>query len=191
MRIVDVGAAGSGVAAAKLVEIEERLVAAADPESPFEPRHSTLTIGTIHGGTALNILAGECRFGFDLRHTPDIGVAEALAPFFALATELDAEMRSRFPETGISINVAAEVPPLAPEADGPAAALVRGLTGDNGGLRVVPYGSEAGQFQKAGLSTVICGPGSIEQAHQPDEYIQGSQLAACAGFMARLADAMT
>lgn len=176
---------------AKLVEIEERLVQAADPESPFEPRHSTLTIGTIHGGTAVNILAGECRFAFDLRYTPDVVVAQALAPFFDLVAELDAEMRRRFPYSGIIVDATAQVPPLAPERDGAAAALVRGLTGDNGGLRVVPYGSEAGQFQETGLSAVICGPGSIEQAHQPDEFIERSQIAACAGFMARLADAMT
>jgi len=173
---------------AKLVEIQDELILAADPASPFEPRHATLTIGQIHGGTAVNILARECNFVFDLRFTPDLAPDQVLAPFYELATALGTQMRKKFQESGVEWTVAATVPAFSPEVDGAAAALARKLTGDNHEMRVVPFGSEAGQFQKAGFSTVICGPGSIEQAHQPNEYIERDQIAACAKSMLRLAD---
>ena len=79
-------------------------------------------------------------------------------------------------------------PPLSPDPGGAAEALARRLAGDNGPARVVSYAAEAGQFQQAGYSTVICGPGSIEQAHQPDEYLEISQLERGAAFMARLVE---
>lgn len=173
---------------AKLVEIEEGLIRTADPRSLFEPRHSTLTVGQIQGGTAVNILARECSFVFDLRATPDQSPEMVLAPFRKLAASLDADIRARFPRTGIEWTTAADVPSFSSEADGAAATLARALTGDNHPAQVVPYGSEAGQFERAGLSTIICGPGSIEQAHQPNEFIARDQVAACAAFMLRLAD---
>jgi acetylornithine deacetylase len=79
-------------------------------------------------------------------------------------------------------------PAFAPEPDGAAERLARRLAGDNGPPRVVSYAAEAGQFQAAGFSTVICGPGSIEQAHQPDEYVEVSQIERGAAFMLRLAE---
>jgi len=80
----------------------------------------------------------------------------------------------------------AATPPFAPEHDGAAEAFARRLAGDNGPARVVSYGAEAEQFQQAGLSTVLCGPGSIEQAHQPDEYLELSQLERGQDFMRRV-----
>ena len=80
-------------------------------------------------------------------------------------------------------------PALAPEADGEAERLARILAGDNGPGRMVSYAAEAGQFQAAGFSTVICGPGSIDQAHQPDEYVEIAQMQRGAQFMARLIEA--
>ena len=82
----------------------------------------------------------------------------------------------------------ASTPGLAPEPDSEAEALVRRITGDNGPPRVVSYAAEAGQFQQAGFSTVICGPGSIDQAHQPNEFVERSQMERGASFMARLVD---
>jgi acetylornithine deacetylase len=80
------------------------------------------------------------------------------------------------------------VPPFAPEKDGVAEAFARRMAGDNGPARAVSFAAEAGQFQGAGFSTVICGPGSIEQAHQPDEYVERSQMERGAQFMRRLAE---
>jgi acetylornithine deacetylase len=175
----------------KLAEIADRLVADADPASPFLPKHPTLTIGTVNGGTAGNILARQCVFGFDLRSLPGGDAGAALAPFFALARQLDAEIKARAPEGGVVVEQLADVPALRPEPASEAEAFVRRLAGDNGPARVVSFASEAGQFQGAGLPTVLCGPGSIDQAHQPDEYVDVAQLERGAAFMARLIEALS
>lgn len=174
----------------RLAEIAAQLEALADPASPFEPKGATLTIGLVNGGTAGNILARECVFQFDLRAPPGAGADRALQPFFDLARRVDAEIKSRAPEGGVAITALANVPPLAPDPASPAEAFVRRLAGDNGPARGVSFASEAGQFQGAGLPTVLCGPGSIDQAHQPDEYIERSQLDRGALFMTRLVEAL-
>jgi len=173
---------------AMLVTLSERLAAEADPASPFAPPYPTLTIGTVHGGTALNILARECVFVFDLRSAPPTDPRGLLNDFFAEAGRMDAEMRARFPECGVKIETRSLTPGFAPVDDGPAETLARALAGDNGPPRVVSYAAEAGQFQGAGFSVVICGPGSIEQAHQPNEYVEVSQIERGAVFMSRLID---
>jgi acetylornithine deacetylase len=174
---------------AQLVTIADDLVRNADPASQFEPAHSTLTIGLLNGGTAVNILARECNFTFDLRCVPGDNPEAIIRSFKELVDQLDKDMYASFPECGIGVTITADVPTFAPEQDSDAAVLARRLTGDNHEMRLVPFGSEAGQFQQAGLSTVICGPGSIKQAHQPNEFIDRSQIVACAGFMERLAHA--
>ena len=173
---------------AALVELAERLDREADPASPFLPKGPTLTIGVMHGGTAHNILARECHFHFDLRCPPGIEPDTLLADFVALAGRLDAEIKARFPECGVEVHRHSRVPAFAPEPNGAAEAFARRLAGDNGPARVVSYAAEAGQFQGAGFSTVICGPGSIEQAHQPDEYVEVSQMERGAAFMRRLSE---
>jgi len=173
---------------AALADLAEQLDRDADPASPFRPKGATLTIGVVHGGTAHNILARSCEFHFDLRCPPGVDPDEVLAGFVALAKRIDAEIKARFPECGVSVHRHSSVPSFAPEANGAAEAFARRLAGDNGPARVVSYAAEAGQFQGAGFSTVICGPGSIEQAHQPDEYIEISQMERGAAFMRRLTE---
>jgi acetylornithine deacetylase len=172
----------------RLSDIAEQLEREADPVSPFTPAHATLTIGQIQGGTAVNILARQCTFLFDLRCPPGLDPLRILAPFFAEAQALDTEMKARFPDAGIEVVRRSHTPSFAPEPDGAAERIARGLAGDNGPARVVAYAAEAGQFQQAGLSTAICGPGSIEQAHQPDEYVERAQMERGAAFMLRLAE---
>jgi acetylornithine deacetylase len=173
---------------AALVELSEKLEREADPASPFTPKGATLTIGVMHGGTAHNILARECNFHFDLRCPPGVDPDALLADFLVLARGLDAEIKARFPGCGVEVHRHSRVPSFAPEPGGAAEAFARRLAGDNGPSRVVSYAAEAGQFQGAGFSTVICGPGSIEQAHQPDEYIEVSQMERGAAFMRRLSE---
>ena len=168
--------------------IAEDLIAQGDPASRFVPPHATLTVGQIQGGTAVNILARDCTFLFDLRCPPGLDPEGVLAPFKAEVRRLDATMKARFPDTGVTVERRSATPAFAFEADGEATRIARRLAGDNGPPRAVPYAAEAGQFQGAGFSTVICGPGSIEQAHQPDEYIETSQIARGAAFMLRLAE---
>jgi acetylornithine deacetylase len=172
---------------AELAELSEALERGADPASPFEPKGASLTIGQVHGGTAVNILARECVFLFDLRAPPGVEARQVLAPFLGRVADLDAELKARSPDAGVTVQARSNTPPMAPEPGGEAERLSRLLAGDNGPARVVSYAAEAGQFQEAGFSTVICGPGSIEQAHQPDEYIDVSQIERGAQFMARLA----
>jgi acetylornithine deacetylase len=171
-----------------LSELAQSLERAADRTSPFVPPHPTLTIGQINGGTAVNILARQCVFLFDLRCPPGTDPMTILTPFLAEAHALDAEMKARFPDAGVQLVRRSLTPAFAPEPHGAAEQIARGLAGDNGPPRVVAYAAEAGQFQEAGFSTVICGPGSIEQAHQPDEYVERTQMERGAGFMLRLAE---
>jgi acetylornithine deacetylase len=140
----------------------------------------------VSGGTAHNILARECWFVFDLRCPPGFDADTVLAPFLAEAAAMDAGLKARAPDAGVVVEKRTDVPPFAPEPDGAAEAFARRLAGDNGPPRVVAYAAEAGQFQGAGFSTVICGPGSIDQAHQPNEYVDVSQMQRGAQFMRRL-----
>lgn len=171
---------------ASLCRLSARLQDDADPASPFTPKGPTLTIGIVHGGTAHNILARECAFVFDVRSPGPRTPEQIIAPFLAEAAALDAALKSRAPEAGVVVERRTNVPPFAPQPDSPAEAFARRLAGDNGPPRVVAFAAEAGQFQQAGFSTVICGPGSIDQAHQPDEYVEVSQMQRGALFMRRL-----
>jgi acetylornithine deacetylase len=169
-----------------LTDLSEQLEAQADPASPFTPKGATLTIGMVNGGTAHNIIARHCDFTFDLRCPPGFKVEEVLKDFRAEVAAMDAALKARAPEAGVVLEKRTDVPPFAPEPDGAAEAFARRLAGDNGPPRVVAFAAEAGQFQEAGFSTVICGPGSIAQAHQPDEFVEVSQMQRGASFMRRL-----
>ncbi|MDZ4093297.1 MAG: acetylornithine deacetylase [Paracoccaceae bacterium] len=151
----------------------------------FDPPWTTLHVGTISGGTAENITARDCRFGFGFRLVPDESVADWNAAFIAETDRIEAEIKAIRPEAAILLEPFFDVPPLRPEQDGVAEGLVRRITGDND-TGVVSYGTEAGQFQAAGYSAVICGPGDIAQAHQVDEYLEVAQFDAGWAFMQRL-----
>jgi len=169
-----------------LTDLSERLEREADPASPFTPKGATLTIGLVEGGTAHNIIARRCEFVFDLRCPPGLTPEGVLKDFRAEVAAMDAALKARAPEAGVVLEKRTDVPPFAPEPGGAAEAFARRLAGDNGPPRVVAFAAEAGQFQEAGFSTVICGPGSIAQAHQPDEYVEVSQMQRGALFMRRL-----
>jgi acetylornithine deacetylase len=175
---------------AALADLARRLEAAPPAGSPFHPPHATLTIGRITGGTAGNILARQCRILMDLRCPPGMDPQALMADIHALAGRTDAALKARFPECGVAIEHLSHVPSFRPETGGVAEAFARRLTGDNGPARVVSYASEAGQFQNGGFSTILCGPGSIDQAHQPDEYVDVVQMQRGAAFMARLVEAL-
>jgi acetylornithine deacetylase len=155
----------------------------------FDPPFTTLHVGMIQGGTAHNITAADCRFAVEMRVTPDDDLDAIAADFVAEAARLDAALKARRPEAGVILDRFFGVPALRPEDHGPAEALVVGLTGDNA-AGVVSYGTEAGQFQEAGYSAVVCGPGDIAQAHQADEYIEVAQFEAGHRFMQRLLETL-
>lgn len=176
---------------AKLIEwanemnVENRAKEAGSVAATFEPPWTTVHVGMIEGGTAHNITALDCRFGLDFRIVPDESRDDWIALFKAKVAEVEAEMQAVVPESHIALQEKFYVPGLLPEVAGEAEALVRQLTGDNA-PRVVSYGTEGGHFQNAGYSTVICGPGDIAQAHQPDEFLSVAQFEAGKGFMHKL-----
>jgi acetylornithine deacetylase len=153
----------------------------------FDPPWTTAHVGMISGGTAHNITAKDCTFSFDFRCVAGEDPLDWADRFHARVAEIEAGMKAVRPEAGITTSQRFDVPPLVPETDGPAEALARAITGDNG-THVVSYGTEAGQFQREGYSAVVCGPGDIAQAHQPDEYITVAQFEAGEAFMRRLLD---
>jgi acetylornithine deacetylase len=153
--------------------------------APFDPPWTTIHVGMIKGGTAHNITARDCEFVVSFRSVP--GDDDWAARFGAEVARIEAGMKAIRPEAGIEVTRVFDVPPLRPEGNGPAEALSRRLTGDNG-THVVSYGTEGGQFQVQGYSAVICGPGDIAQAHQPDEWIALSEFHACEAFLDRVLD---
>jgi acetylornithine deacetylase len=155
------------------------------PPSPFDPPFTTLHVGTIAGGTASNIAARDCSFSGEIRVLPGESVAGWKSRVLAEAARIEAGMRAIRPTTWFRIATRMELPGFLAEADGPAEALARTLTGDNA-THVVSYQTEAGHFQDRGLPTVVCGPGSIAQAHQPDEFISTDELDAGTEFVRRL-----
>ena len=158
----------------------------ADVRSPFDPPYSTISVGRIEGGVARNIIAGSCTFDWELRPLPGVdgeAVIERIRMF--AARNLLPEMRRSHPAAEIDTEIFAALPGLDRDRNAQAIDLIRHLTGLNSD-RVVPFGSDAGHFQESEISTVLFGPGSIEQAHKPDEFIAISQLEACLGFLDRL-----
>jgi acetylornithine deacetylase len=171
---------------AALGDLNDRLKAAGDPSGRFVPSWSTVHVGEIHGGTALNIVPRKCRIHWEIRGLPDDDPPAHTASLDAFAAEtLVAEMRAVAPEAGIETRELANIFPLRPEPGSPAETLVKRLTRSNA-TGAVSYGTEAGVFQRHGIPTVVCGPGSIEQAHKPDEWLAVSELEKCLGFLAAL-----
>ena len=178
---------------AKLIEWCNRMNAAGAAARPtegaasFDPPWTSVHVGEISGGTAHNITAKDCHFGVDFRYVPTDSRAEWEARFIEEVRLLEAEMSAVHPDAGIDLVPYFGLPGLRPEDNGPAEQLARKLTGDNAS-HVVSYGTEAGHFQDAGYSGVICGPGDIAMAHQPNEYLTVEQFAAGEAFMDRLID---
>ncbi|MFW3616903.1 acetylornithine deacetylase [Billgrantia antri] len=186
---VDQGVSAIHVAARLVTKIEDvmsELRTEGRVDEAFNVAHSSLHVGKIAGGTAINIMARECTFEWEIRHLPSDRFEELIGHVNAYAEELEAEMQRRAPETGIvteALNIT--VPALADDNNAQVLDLCRELLGEQPS-GAVAYATEAGQFQRVGLPTVICGPGSIRQAHQPDEYIEIDQLAAGTRFMQAL-----
>jgi acetylornithine deacetylase len=184
------------MAAAPLIDWANRMNAENRAKRPselaamFEPPWTTLHVGQIEGGTAHNITAKDCRFGMDFRVVPGEDPESWGALFLEQVRAAEAAMQSVRPEARIDAVPRFTVPGLRPEENGTAEALIRRITGDNGS-HVVSYGTEAGQFQEAGYSAAICGPGDIAQAHQPDEFITVAQLNAGHGFMRALLERLS
>ncbi len=175
-------------AIAYLEDMAERFRREGPLDNGFDPPYTTFNVGEIGGGTAVNIIARHCKVAWEFRPIPAVDPRTVIAEVEAfLNGNLVPRMRERAPEAGIAMSEACVVPPLVPKPGSPAEALARRLTGANDTVGLA-FGTEAGQFQEIGIDAIVCGPGSIEQAHQPDEFIELSQFAAGEAFLRRLID---
>jgi acetylornithine deacetylase len=158
----------------------------ADRDSRFDPDHTTVQATVIHGGTAVNILAKEAEITWEYRLLPGRdGDAIIETVKRRAADEVLPKYRARAAEAAFDTTLVAQYPGLAMDEDSPAVRLARELTGANQ-VEAVAYGTEAGHFQNYGIPAVICGPGSIEQAHRPDEFCAISELDACEVFLRKV-----
>lgn len=173
---------------AKLDEMAKARAATADPDCKFVPPYTTIHVGTVLGGTAANIISRRCEFVCDVRNLPEDFPEDIQREYEAwIETEILPEMHAVEPSTRIDVTTENVVPGLREDLDSEAETLVRQLTGDND-VSYVPYGTEAGQFQAAGMAAVVCGPGSIDQAHQPNEFIEADQIDQCEVMLRKLID---
>jgi acetylornithine deacetylase len=179
--------------AAELIAFIKGLARRIERDGPFDRMydltHSTIQVGLIQGGVALNIVPNACVFDFEIRHLPDDDPAARIAEIEAHARQvLEPAMQAVSPGTGFEFEDLGASPGLEIDPGADIVALVKRLTGANHHAKVA-FGTEAGLFQeRAGIPTVVCGPGHIAQAHKPNEYISLEQLAKGEDFMRQLMD---
>jgi acetylornithine deacetylase len=174
----------AGEFVAYLETLGEELKKDRDPH--FDPPYTTVQANMISGGTAVNVLARDALVTWEYRALPDRDPNAAMrrAQTHAQQTILP-KYRSRAPEANFETELHASYPGLILDENSPAIALAREISGANA-VETVAYGTEAGLFQRAGIPAVVCGPGSIDQAHKADEFVALSELAACENFLRRV-----
>lgn len=172
----------------RLEEIGERLAQPEHHDERFDPPYSTVQTGVIKGGRALNIVPAECEFDFEVRALPGFEASTVARDLQAYAqAELLPKMRAIEPETDVRLEALSAYPGLATSPESEAARLVALLSGSSE-FGTVAFGTEGGLFDQAGIPTVVCGPGSMDQGHKPDEYVTLEQLHDCDAMLIRLAD---
>ncbi|MFO1088917.1 MAG: acetylornithine deacetylase [Hyphomicrobiales bacterium] len=157
--------------------------------SPFEPPYTTISVGTVVGGEARNVIPRSARMLWEVRPVPEEDADALLADIDVFARSIDEDLRARDPDAGLRTIVEARYPGLLPEANAPSLKLVQRLW-DGGPPQVVSFGTDGGYFQGVGISTIVFGPGNMREAHQPDEFIAVDDLAEGAKFLDRLIDAL-
>ncbi|MBV9076521.1 MAG: acetylornithine deacetylase, partial [Methylobacteriaceae bacterium] len=178
----------AGELLAELNRLADEMETRGDPTGRFDPPWTTVHAGRVAGGNARNILARECRINWEFRGVPGLDPDEIPRRFDAFAAKVERERLNRWGPFGrITTDQEVLVPGLAPEPGSAAERLGFALTGETA-TASVPFATEAGHFQAAGIATIVCGPGSIDQAHQPDEFITLDALAAGETFLKRLAE---
>ncbi|KAJ93123.1 acetylornithine deacetylase [Raoultella planticola] len=155
-------------------------------DARFDPPYSTVQVGLITGGAALNIVPERCQFDFEIRHLPDVSLAETLSGLQAYAEdELEQAMRAVAEEATIRFQPLSQYPGLLSDPQSAFAGWLAQWAG-NDTFSTVAFGTEGGLFDEAGVATLICGPGSMEQGHKPDEFIALTQLDQCLAMLDNL-----
>jgi acetylornithine deacetylase len=169
-------------------DLDREFREAADPDSPFVPPFTSFNVGTIQGGVASNVVAPSCEVGFEFRAMPGTDPDAIVARVRGFLTaELLPRLKAEHPDADIALVKTIDIQPLVPDPESEAEQVVRRLTGANAS-HVVSFGTEAGVYQANGIPAVVCGPGSIDQAHKPDEFIALDQLAKGERFLRAVAD---
>lgn len=174
----------------RLLALRADLAARSPAASPYDPPETTLNVGVLAGGSARNVVAGACTIEWELRPVVDADSAYALQRVREFEAELAARLAAEHPEATLQTTVEGAVDGLEPHEGSAAVDLAHRLLGTRE-LDVVPYSTEAGLFQRAGIPAVVCGPGSIDVAHRPDEYVPIEQLEACLAMLGSLVDELT
>jgi len=173
-------------AIARLIETGDRFAAEGPFDREFDIPFTTVHVGTIRGGTALNIVPKDCSFDFEFRHLPVHDPRTLFAEFEKfIRVELEPKMKVINPDTGFVFEELSQFPGLAGDEDAEVTQAAKAASGGNATGKVA-FGTEAGLFEAIGIPTVICGPGDIDQAHKPDEFIALEQIAQCEQFLRRL-----
>lgn len=175
-------------AIAELVRMGDRLAADGPFDREFDIPFTTVHVGTIRGGTALNIVPKDCQFDFEFRHLPVHDPRRLFAEFESFVRrELEPQMRAVHADTGFSFEEVSSFPGLGGDEDSEVVQAAKAASGGNATAKVA-FGTEAGLFEARGIPTVICGPGDIDQAHKPDEFVALEQIALCEQFLRRLVE---
>ncbi len=156
----------------------------------FDVPFSTSSVGQFHGGIADNVVPRDAEFRYEFRDLPTANAAQMQSEVVAYAKSLEPGMKKVTPAAGFEFETICEIPSFLGSKDDPVTRLAQELSGEKS-TTLVAFGTEAGLFKNAGISTVVCGPGSIQQAHQPDEYVSLEQLGRCEAFMQGLARTRT
>lgn len=156
----------------------------------FDVPFSTSSVGQFHGGIADNVVPRDAEFRYEFRDLPTANAAQMQSEVVAYAKSLEPAMKKVAPAAGFEFETICEIPSFLGSKDDPVTRLAQELSGEKH-TTLVAFGTEAGLFKNAGISTVVCGPGSIQQAHQPDEYVSLEQLGRCEAFMQGLARTRT
>ena len=169
--------------------LERRFAAEGPFDAAFDVPHTTAHTGLMQGGTALNIVPKECRFDFEFRYLPGQDPYALVAEVKRFAeTELEPEMKRVHADAGFSWEEISGFPGLTIDEDAEISQMAKSAAGDNAAAGKVAFGTEAGLFNAAGIPTIVCGPGNIEQAHKPDEFVALEQIALCEAFLRRLVE---
>ena len=178
----------AGEILAEINALHREFVSLGDASGRYDPPYSTVHVGTIAGGTARNIIPRRCSILWESRLLPDADRTIIPKRMEALRLKLEPGMKVLSQDCSITTAITNEVPGLLPEPQEAAELMALQATGENA-THAVSYCTEAGLFQQLGIPAIICGPGSIEQAHKPDEYVEAAQLALCESYLKRLATA--
>jgi acetylornithine deacetylase len=173
---------------AHITSIARRMASEGPFNKQFDPPFTTIHTGIMKGGTAVNIVPNNCEFAFEIRNIPEVDPETLLAEIRQYAFKaLEPRMKDIDPKTGFEFKLRARAPAFDINNADPVVSLVLALSGSNA-TEKVSFATEAGIFQNGGIPTVVCGPGSIAQAHKPNEFVAAEQLTKCENFMDRLVE---